>query len=74
MMTTATLKKQQLTEFAEHIYKEQKADFVQDLAKRIEKSINIGMAQVESGESMNLEKSKQRLYKEFFTKFNNAKI
>jgi len=73
-MATATIEKKQLTEFAEHVYETQKADFVNDLAERIKKSIDIGMTQVENGECMSLEESKRRIDKKYFKKFINEKI
>lgn len=72
-MTIATTEEKQLTEFAEHVYQEQNEDFVKDLSERIKNSIGIGMAQVEDGEFMSLEKSKQRLYKELFSKSKTIK-
>ncbi len=73
-MAIATIEEKQLTEFAEYVYEEQKADFIKDLAERIKKSIDIGMSQCERGESMSLDESRERLYKEFFNKPTNAKI
>ena len=73
-MALATIEEKQLTEFAEHVYETQKADFVNGLAHRIERSIDIGMAQCERGASMSLDESKRRIDKKHFKKFMNEKI
>ena len=54
-IATTTIEEQELTEFTEHVYEAQKENFVNDLAQRIKKSIDIGMAQCERGESMSFD-------------------
>ena len=73
-IATTTIEEQELTEFAEYVYEEQKEDFVKDLAERIKNSIDIGMSQVENGECMSLEESKRLIDKKYFKKFMNEKI
>ena len=73
-IATTTIEEQELTEFAEYVYEEQKEDFVKDLAERIKNSIDIGMSQVENGECMSVEESKRLIDKKYFKKFMNEKI
>ena len=73
-IATTTIEEQELNKFAEHVYEEQKADFVKDLAERIKNSIDIGMAQVENGECMSIEESKRRIDNKYFKEFMNEKI
>ena len=63
-MALATTKNMPISEVAEHIYEEQKALFVDDLAIRIQKSIDVGMAQIENGEYMSLKDFKAKFIKE----------
>ena len=59
-----------ISKVEEHIYEEQK----EYLATRIQKSIAIGMAQIENGEYMSLAESKRRIEQKYFTKNINEKI
>ncbi|MDC9715420.1 MAG: hypothetical protein PSN36_06370 [Gammaproteobacteria bacterium] len=63
-MATATIENKQPTEFAEYVFDTQKADFVKTLAGRIQKSIDIGMTQIENGESMSFDDFKAKFIKE----------
>jgi len=63
-MATATIENKQLTEFAEQVFDTQKADFVNTLAERIQKSIDIGMTQIKNGESMSFDDFKTKFIKE----------
>lgn len=64
---TITINKSKLTQFAEHIYIEQKDFFIHDLALHLQKSIESGTAQFENGKFMALEKSKELIDKKFFS-------
>ncbi len=63
-MAQTTIDEKQLTDFAEDVYEAQKADFVKDLAERMRKSIAIGVAQCERGESMSLDDFKAKFIRE----------
>jgi hypothetical protein len=63
-MVTATIENKQITEFAEHVFDTQKADFVSTLTQRIQKSIDIGTTQIENGESMSFDAFKAKFIKE----------
>ena len=73
-MALTTTKDMPISKVAEHIYEDQKELFVDDLATRIQKSIDIGMAQIENGENMSLAESKRRIEQKYFTKNINEKI
>ena len=73
-MALTTTKDMPISEVAEHIYEEKKELFVDDLATRIQKSIDVGMAQIENGEYMSLAESKRRIEQKYFTKNTNEKI
>ena len=73
-MALTTTKDMPISKVAEHIYEDQKELFVDDLATRIQKSIDIGMAQIENGEYMSLAESKRRIEQKYFTKNINEKI
>ena len=62
-MALTTIKNMPISEVAEHIYEEQK----ELLATRTQKSIDVGMAQIENGEYMSLAESKSRIEQKYFT-------
>ncbi len=63
-MATATIENKQITEFAEYVFDTQKADFVNNLSQRIQKSIDTGMKQIENGDVMNFDDFKAKFIKE----------
>jgi len=69
-MALTTIKNMPISEVEEHICEEQKELFVDDLATRIQKSIDVGMAQIENGEYMGLAESESRIKQKYFLNLN----
>lgn len=67
-MAVTMIKKSQITEFAEHVYAEQKDFFVKNFSHYLMSRIESGQTQFKNGEYMSLMESKDRLYQEFFNK------
>ncbi len=65
-MSTITQEKA-LTEFAEKVYVEQKAQFVKDFADRLRKSIEVGEAQIKNGQYMSIDEAQALTNKKFFS-------
>jgi hypothetical protein len=59
-----TIENKQITEFAEYVFDTQKTDFVNNLSQRIQKSIDVGMKQIENGDTMNFDDFKTKFIKE----------
>ncbi len=65
-MSTITQEKA-LTEFAEKVYVEQKAQFIKNISDQLRESIEVGRAQIKNGQYMTIEESEARINKEFFS-------